>query len=213
MAKAAKANPAAAARSFHRIGIRAACRAALAVLLLAWQPGVHALTVSDHVYEDSAAVGAANLKLNGAGVRAVAWFKAFSAGLYVKEPSRDAATLLADTGAKRLRIRMLVDVGSEEFVKAFRGGVSKRASPALQARLAARMDRFDAQVRALGQLKKNDVVDLDYLPGRGMQLSLNEKVRGEPIEGADLYAAMLDIYIGERPVDAKLKAGLLGAPS
>jgi hypothetical protein len=66
-------------------------------------------------------------------------------------------------------------------------------------------------VRALAKLKKRDVIDLDSLPGRGLLLTFNGKPRGEPIEGDDLYAALLLCFIGDKPVDNSLKAGLLGA--
>jgi len=65
-------------------------------------------------------------------------------------------------------------------------------------------------VAALAVLKKGDVIDLDWLPGRGFVLSVNGKAKGEPFVGEAFYAAILKIYIGERPVDKKLKAGLLG---
>jgi hypothetical protein len=67
-------------------------------------------------------------------------------------------------------------------------------------------------VRGLGKLKKKDVVDLDFLPERGLQLGLNGRPRGEPVPGSDLYTAMLRCFIGERPTDPELKQGLLGGP-
>jgi flagellar motor switch protein FliM len=72
------------------------------------------------------------------------------------------------------------------------------------------MEKFDATVSALVKLKKGDVVDLDYLPSRGLVLSLNGVAKGEALPGEDLYAGLLKIFIGTLPVDTKLKAGLLG---
>ena len=54
------------------------------------------------------------------------------------------------------------------------------------------------------------MVDLDYVPERGLQLSLNGKPRGEPIAGEDFYAALLLVFLGDRPTDTALRAGLLG---
>jgi hypothetical protein len=34
--------------------------------------------------------------------------------------------------------------------------------------------------------------------------------RGEPIPGEDFYAALLKIWLGEKPVDADLKKAMLG---
>ena len=55
-----------------------------------------------------------------------------------------------------------------------------------------------------------DFVDLDWLPARGLVLSVNGKPRGEPFAGEAFYAAILKIFIGADPVDENLKAGLLG---
>ena len=66
-------------------------------------------------------------------------------------------------------------------------------------------------LRSVGKVHKGDVVDLDWLPSAGLAMRVNGKPVGEPVPGADLYAAMLNIFIGDRPVDAKMKAGMLGA--
>jgi Chalcone isomerase-like len=118
----------------------------------------------------------------------------------------------AQLGAKRLRMVMTVDVDAEEFVKAFHKGVDRNTPPDERPKLAERMGRFDAVVRALSKLKKKDVIDLDHLPDRGLLLSYNGKPRGEPIAGEDLYAALLRCFIGDKPVDPELKIGLLGGP-
>jgi hypothetical protein len=132
--------------------------------------------------------------------------------LYLSSRSRSAAQVLATPGAKRLQMRMLLDVGTEEFIKAFDKGIARNTPAAGVAALAERMARFDALLRSIGKVRKRDVIDLDWLPGRGLQLALNGRPRGEPIPGDDLYAALLRIFIGERPVDAEMKAGLLGGP-
>jgi Chalcone isomerase-like len=67
-------------------------------------------------------------------------------------------------------------------------------------------------VRGLVKLKKQDVIDLDFIPGKGLVLSRNGAVRGAPIAGDDLYAALLRCFIGVRPADAEMKVGLLGGP-
>lgn len=172
-----------------------------------------AWTVAGHTYDDQATVGGEKLVLNGAGVASKYGLTFYTVGLYLKKPQREAQAVASDTGPKRLRIRMKWDVAAEEFGKALRDGVAKRAAPALQTQLAPRIERFNNQVKALGKLKNGDVIDLDYLPGKGMQLSLNNSPRGEAIEGADLYAAVLNIYLGEQALSPTLRASLLGSRS
>lgn len=150
------------------------------------------------------------LQLNGTGLRAVAWFKGYAAGLYLAQPAASAEAALALPGAKRLQMRLLVDVPMGEFVKAFHKGVERNTPAAQHAGLAERMARFDGLLQPLGKVRKGDLVNLDLVPGQGMQFWLNGRQIGAAIPGDDFYAALLLIFLGEHPVDDKLKAGLLG---
>ena len=123
---------------------------------------------------------------------------------------RTAEAALAAPGPKRVRMTMMVEVESREFAKAFEKGMKRNLTPAEREALAERIERFDRTVLALGVLKKGDVVDLDWLPARGLVLSVNGRPRGEPFAGEAFYGAILKIFIGPDPVDNKLKAGLLG---
>ena len=120
--------------------------------------------------------------------------------------------LVAVKGPKRVQMRMLLDVEAKEFVKAFNVGITRNVSEAQAAALKDRMAQFDRNLEAIGSTKKGDIVNLDFIPARGLVLSINGKVRGQPIPGDDLYAAFLKIFVGDKPVDTRLKAGLLGAP-
>ena len=161
-------------------------------------------------FDRRARVAGSDLVLNGIGTRTVAWFTGYAAGLYLPARASSAAHVVALEGPKRLQMRMLHEVPAAEFVKAFRKGVQRNVPAGDMPRLAQRMDRFAALITDLGKVKKGDVVNLDYEPGRGTLLRLNGTLRGEPIEGPDFYAALLRSFIGERPYDEKLRAGLLG---
>ena len=54
------------------------------------------------------------------------------------------------------------------------------------------------------------VIDFDYTPDSGTVIAVNGTPRGKPIPGEDFYQAVLRIFLGERPVDASVKRGLLG---
>lgn len=166
--------------------------------------------VEGQQFDAVAQVAGSELRLNGAGVRAVAWFKAFAAGLYLARPVRSAQEATALAGPKRLQLRMLRELPAVEFNKAVHKGVARNVSVAQLQALQVRLDQFGAQVDALGQLKSGDVVDLDHEPGRGMAMKLNGTLRGVAIQGDDFYVALLLSFLGERPYDPKLKASLLG---
>ena len=150
------------------------------------------------------------LQLNGTGLRAVAWLKGYAAGLYLARPAANADAALAQAGAKRLQLRLLVDVPVDEFVKAFHKGVERNTAADQHAALAERMAGFDALLRPLGTVKKGDLVNLDLVPGLGLLCWHNGRQLGPAIPGDDFYTALLRIFLGEQPVDAALKAGLLG---
>jgi hypothetical protein len=155
----------------------------------------------------------ASLELNGTGLRQVAWFKGYAAALYLTRRASTAAQVVAVPGPKRLKICMLVDVDIEEFVKAFDKGVARNAPPSMLPALEERRQRFDAQLRALHKVLKRDVIDLDFVPGQGLKMAVNGKPHGEAIPGEDFYGALLLVFVGEKPPDTRLRAGLLGASS
>jgi hypothetical protein len=74
-----------------------------------------------------------------------------------------------------------------------------------------RMTQFDQLLERIGKVAKGDIVDLDFEPARGTVVLFNGVRRDDPIAGADFYAALLRSFVGARPYDKKLRAGLLGA--
>jgi Chalcone isomerase-like len=188
------------------------CRGLATALLLFAALHAPAAQIAEQQFDDRARIADTELMLNGLGVRAVLMFKGYAAGLYLPAKVRSTAQVLAQHGAKRIQLRMLIDVPAKEFVKAIAVGMKRNHSEVEHLALKERIDRFADEVQGLGTVKKGDVVDLDFVPASGLQLSVNGAPRGEPIPGADLYAGVLKIFIGDLPVDKKLKAGLLGSP-
>jgi hypothetical protein len=203
----------------HRAAVRSTLRAwalalaaaaAAAPLALAPAPAAAAQVQHEGVaFDTTARVGPATLQLNGMGLRGVAWIRAFVAGLYVRQPARDAQQLLADAGPKRLTLKILLDAPAAELGKAVRRGVRKNVAEPQLAAMAERLERLAVRIDQIGRVRPGDALDLDYLPGSGMVLRVNGQARGAPIAGADLYRAVLAIFIGDKPVDPEMKQGLL----
>jgi hypothetical protein len=186
----------------------------LAALLLLLGSGLAAAArIAEQDFEDRIRIADADLVLNGVGVRAVAWLKGYAAGLYLAERARTAEAALAVKGPKRIQMKMLVDVEAKEFVKAFDKGMRRNHTPAEQQAMQDRMLRLHDLIAQMGPLKKGDVVNLDFVPGTGLVLTVNGASRGSPVPGEDLYAGVMKIFIGDDPVDKNLKAGLLGNPA
>jgi hypothetical protein len=170
-------------------------------------------TIGGVSFGGRAQVGGQQLRLNGVGMRASPVLKGFAAGLYLAQNSSSTEQVLHTPGPKRLRMRMMLDVPIQVFTHALRKGIRRNVPEPQQASLSERIGTFDAILQSVGKVFDGDVIDLDYLPESGLVILINGKPRGAPIPGEDLYAALMLVFIGERPVDAKLKAGLLGQRS
>ena len=202
-------------------GARALCQGLLGVALMAlvafvFLPSANAataVTVEDQTFPGEASVAGTPLQLNGVGLRAAFIYKVYLAGLYLPTRAATGAAAIAEPGPKRLQVRLLMDGPSDQFAKAFTGGIAKRTPADQVAAMKDRIAAFDRTLRSVGNVRKGDVVDLDYTPAAGLTMAVNGKPYGTPVPGADLYAALLNIFVGERPVDAKMKAGMLGAAS
>ena len=186
--------------------------ASLLLALCAFGPATAQVKVEGQTFAAQAQVGQAELRLNGVGLRAVAWLKGYAAGLYLPKKVTTPDEVLQMPGPKRLQLRMLQEVSTQEFIKAFDKGIKRNTPEAEWPAMADRMARFDAMLVKMGKVRKGDVVDLDFVPTSGLTLVWNGKVQGEPLPGADLYTALLKIFIGDKPTDPELKAGLLGGP-
>ncbi len=72
-------------------------------------------------------------------------------------------------------------------------------------RLQPRIDAFNAM---FSTVKKGERIILDYIPGKGTVVTIAGEEKGT-IEGKDFNDALLLIWLGEKPVNKKLKEMLL----
>ena len=191
-------------------GVVARLIAAVALTLAAAGAVAQAVEVEGVKFEPTAQVGGVALQLNGAGVRTRAIFKVYAAGLYVPAKATNAATLLSQKGPRRVAITMLRNVDADTFSGALSEGLQKNLSDAQFAGFKAQIDTLSANFKAAGEAKKGDAIHLEYTPDVGTRVVVNGKAQGSAIAGEEFYAALLRIWLGDKPVDADLKKGLLG---
>ena len=164
------------------------------------------------VFEDTIRLGDTDLRLNGLGMRAVLFIKGYAAGLYLSQKADTPEAVYKAPGAKRVQLRMMRDAKAADFHRSLVSGMRKNATPDELARLQDRLVQLEEAIDAVGAVKQGDTINLDFVPARGLTLSVNGQVRGKPVAGADFFNTLLEIFVGERPVDANLKRGLLGQP-
>ena len=183
----------------------------LAALLLTVATALaQAVEVEGINFDQAAQVGGQPLQLNGAGVRTRLMFKVYAAGLYVPQKSNSAATLLGQKGPRRVSIGMLRSVDADTFVGALNDGMKANLSAEQLAGFKPQIDALNATFKEVGEAKKGDRINFEFTPEGGTRVVVNGQPRGAAIPGEAFFEAVLRIWIGDRPVDADLKRGMLG---
>lgn len=150
------------------------------------------------------------LVLNGAGVRKRAFFQVYAIGLYLPEKKAAAAEAIGAAGRKRVVIHMLRDVGADQFSDALMEGMRDNHGEAEMKALEPRARQLAAIMAEMKEAKKGMRITLDWLSAAGTTVTVDGKSAGLPILGEDFYRALLKIWLGDKPVQADLKAALLG---
>lgn len=160
--------------------------------------------------DDRLRIGATEVQLNGMGLRTRVFFKVYVAGLYLPQKAQSADQVLRMGGSKRVSIVMLRDVGADTFVASLVDALKDNLSDAEAARLKPQVEELAAIMQKVGEAKKGMRIALDFVPGAGTVVLLNDSAQGKAIPGDDFYPALLRIWIGDRPVQEDMKKALLG---
>lgn len=179
---------------------------ALAIAL----PAAAAVDVNGIKFDDVNKVGGKDLKLNGAGMRTKLVIKVYAAGLYLTEKSKNVADILKMDGPRRVTLVMARDISSEDLGKAFMDGINENLDKAEKAKIVGQIGKFGEMFASVDQIRKGDVLHMDWIPGTGTVCELNGKRIGEPAADINFYNAVLRIWLGEKPADRSLKPALLG---
>lgn len=188
---------------FHR----AFCALSLACLSLS---SAKAMEVGGVKLDDTIRVANQELRLNGAGMRYKAIFKVYVAGLYLAEKKTSVADVLAAPGARRVTIVPMRDLSSEEFGRAFMSGIQKNSDKAEKSKLIMQLQKFGEVFASVPELKKGDVLTVDWIPGSGTIIHINGKKVSDVLPDIAFYNAILKIWLGDNPADARLKPLMLG---
>jgi hypothetical protein len=151
------------------------------------------------------------LVLNGAGVRhKFAFMKLYVGALYLPAKKTNAEEIINDTGAKRIAMVVLADeISARELVASLHNALTANHIPAELALIEGRLSELNRMIVAEGVLKKGAVVTLSYLPATGTHIRINSEEK-LVIKGEDFFRALLRIWIGDKPVDGRLRGAMLG---
>ncbi|MDH5444507.1 MAG: chalcone isomerase family protein [Gammaproteobacteria bacterium] len=179
----------------------------LLILVFAICKPILAREIASVKLEEQANIGGTTVILNGAGIRTKFVFDIYVGALYLTQKTTDAKQAIAMAGAKRISMHFLYDeVEKEKLTDGWNDGFENNLSDKDFASLKARLDAFN---KLFVTVKKGDVIQLDYIPGKGTQVTINQQTKGS-VPGEDFQQALLRVWLGDDPADEDLKTGMLG---
>lgn len=164
----------------------------------------HAGTLAGVTLPDKAVVAGQNLVLNGMGLREKYMLDIYVGGLYLPQKSSDPSAIINLDAPKRVVMHFIYsEVPKDKIVETLQEGILKYPE---YAGLKAKMDSFSSWME---DLKAGDQVIYDYVPGKGTSVIIKGREKGT-IEGVDFMKLIFSIYVGPKPANEALKAGMLG---
>ena len=179
-----------------------------ALFLCALTLSANAVEIKGVKVDEKVQVGGNALVLNGAGIRTKMVFKVYVAALYLTQKQTDANAVINDTGNKRVSMHFLRELDAETLLKGMNEGFSDNNNAAEMSAIEPQMKQFRDMMTSAKEVKKGDVIVLDFTSA-GTQVNINGRSLGV-VEGEAFNKTLLRVWLGEKPVDAALKKGMLG---
>jgi hypothetical protein len=177
---------------------------AMAIALFAIPPRASAAAELPATFK----VGGEELKLNGSGARTKYLMRMYVAGLYLPQPSKDAAAIVAANSIMAIRLHITSGmVTQEKLVESLNEGFEKSTGGKTEV-IRAQIDEL-RKLLAI-EIAKGDVIDLAYIPASGVVVAKNGKKLGV-VQGIAFKRALFGIWLSDNPADAGLKKAMLVA--
>lgn len=156
-------------------------------------------------------VGDTDLVLNGSGMRILklpmVTLNMYEVGLYVGHKTKDMTALLDSDQKMTLKIRIISRfINSERMTIAAVDGFEKSTHGHME---HVRKD-LDRMLKVFSShIERGDVYDLVYDPASGTRIYKNSQY-SDLVEGKDFKKALFGIWIGDIPIQEKLRNDLAG---
>jgi hypothetical protein len=155
-------------------------------------------------FADQVRAGDVTMRLSCVGLlRYKLFIKAYVAALYLGDGAA-GGDVLADV-PKRLELSYFWSISGADFGTAGDQILAQNVDAETLSALRPRLGRINALYR---DVKPGDRYSLTYVPGGGTELALNGTRLGV-IDGADFAAAYFRIWLGDTPIDTRLRDQLL----
>lgn len=181
----------------------------IVILLLCFTFQVQAIDLENIKIDEKIQIDKYTLVLNGVGIRKMLMFKGFIGALYLDKKTNTAETVLENHGAKRMAYIMLRDVSGRMMLDKINQAIVANNTMEDMKQLETRFELMEKIFSDMKELKTGETIFMDYLPDTGTRILHNGVIKGT-IEGEDFYRSLLRNWIGSKPVQASLKASVLG---
>lgn len=157
-------------------------------------------------------VAGKSLRLNGTGTRFKAFFRVYDAGLYTTVPVRSVEELTAVEGPKLLHLVARRDIPSGELGRMLIQGVMDANAREVVSRQLVGLAQVGEMFAARKQILSGESFGFQLVPGVGTLLLINGKPVGQAVADPGFFTMVMRLWLGPRPIDERLKAGLLSQP-
>ena len=177
-------------------------RLASIALMFAFVAPAQARTLAGVELPDTVTVDGTTLRLNGMGLRAATALrvKAYVGGLYLEQPSSDGATVIDSHQPKRVTMKFLRDIDRQRLTSGWAEELRK---------VGGKEPSIAEFTSLIPDVKTGDTMSFTWRPGVGLEVAMDEKVRGA-VPGDDFARALYTVWFGPEPGDENLKRGMLG---
>ena len=179
---------------------------------LLFAPTAIALDVGGVRVEEKIKVANQDLVLNGSGLRyaAAGLIRVYVGSLYLPQKRTTSSEIGALKGVKRMHLSLLREVNSNDFSKGLLGGMRANLPPAEQQKHFDALLKLGAIFGQIPSLKKGETISIDSIPGTGTVVFVNGKKVGETFPDETFFQALLQIWLGPKPIEESFKPVLLG---
>ncbi|MCP5208421.1 MAG: chalcone isomerase family protein [Hahellaceae bacterium] len=157
---------------------------------------------------DSFKVDNAELALNGAGIRTKLFMDIYVGGLYLSKASNNANEIIAADSPMAIKLHIVSGLLTSEKMKEATMEGFENATGGKIADIKPEIDQFIAVFDK--PIVENDVFDLVYVPGKGVQVYTNSALVATIQGGMEFKKALFGIWLSDKPAHDGLKSEMLG---
>lgn len=192
--------------------VRPAIALASLLAVVAFAPagrGADTRTVNDVTFQTRITVAGKRLVLVGMGEHVMYLLTVYVAGLYLERPRTRAEAVIASEQAKCFLLHIDTrHFTREKFQSLANEGFLCNCSAEELEKLKPRIKKFFGLFQKV-KLRRGDRIMFVYLPGTGTAVYHQGRRLGV-IAGRDFKRALFSLWLGQKPLDLRLKLALLG---